>query len=162
MNLYNITNQLQFLMDKAAHTELSEDDRELLHELNMNRTLKLENYAKVIRSLEADVEAYKKEQVDLKRKQIQAERNIEWLKQTALMDLQRHEQKKVKAGIFTWTRINLSPRLQVIDEANVPDRFKETVTEEKILKQQIHEEFLQTGEIFPGTTLQDREAIRLK
>ena len=162
MNLYTISNQLQFLMDKAAHTELSDDDQKLLEELTVSRNVKLENYAKVVRSLEADVQAYKNEQADLKRKQIQAERNIEWLKHTALMDLQKHQQKKAKAGIFTWTHVSLPARLQVINESEVPERFKETYTEEKIMKQAIHEEFLQTGEIFPGTTLQERDSIRLK
>ena len=162
MNLYTISSQLQFLLDKAAHTELSEEDQKLLEELTVSRSVKLENYAKVVRSIEADVEAYKNEQQDLKRKQIQAERNIEWLKTTALIDLQKHNQKKAKAGIFTWTHISLPSRLQVIDESKVPERFKEKVVEEKILKQQIHEEFVQTGEIFPGTTLQERDSIRLK
>lgn len=162
MNLYTISNKLLFLLDKVETGELNEDDQKLLSELNLNRNTKLENYAKVIRSLEADVEAYKKEQTDLKKKQNQAERNIQWLKQEALMDLEKHSQKKIKTGIFTWTKVNLKPRLKVIDESKIPSEFKETYTEERVLKHELQQEFSETGEIIPGTELSVKTSIRLK
>lgn len=162
MNLYDISSELRMLSEKAEADLLTEEDKEQLATLKIERKIKLENYARVIRSLEADVEAYKKELQDLTKKRKRAEANINWLKKEAQADLQKHDQKKMKTGVFTWTRISLAPRLTVVDGDELPLRFKEIRTEEVISKQKIHDEFKETGEIFPGTDLEVKESIRLR
>ena len=162
MNLYDISGKLTFLLEKGQAGELTEEDQIELDNLEMKRSIKLENYAKVIRTLEATAVAYKAEELRLREKRERTEKNIAWLKRSVLSDLYRHNESKVSAGVFNFTRVQYAPKLTVTDEERIPSEFVVVKTEERISKQLINDHFKETGEIIPGTELTTTESLRLK
>ena len=162
MNLYDISSNLAFLIEKGLAEELTEEDQAELDSLKVDRSVKLENYGKVIRTLEATAKAYKEEEQRLRAKRETAEKNIAWLKHSVLSDLERHNQKRITAGVFDFTRVQYAPKLKIVNEDQIPNEFLTSQVVERIDKQLINSHFSATGEILPGTTLSSTESLRIK
>src|SRR5690606_9289213 len=108
---------------------------------------KLENIGKVIRNLEAEVNAYKEEEKRLADKRKSIENNIKNLKQYAEEALRVTGKRKVKAGLFTFSIQKNPPSVVINDEKLIPKQFYVPV-EPKLDKSTIRD-LLKNGESVP-------------
>ena len=132
----------------------------LMKELEGTFDQKAENYCKLIRNLEADAEAYKVEKDRLAKKQKSIENRVEEIKKYL-----QYEASKIietgtsrKVGLFTLAIRNNPEKLEVIDEAYIPDIFKKVYTE---LDKEMIKESLKIGTDVPGARLVSGTSLRI-
>src|SRR5699024_1438734 len=77
---------------------------------------KLENIGKVIRNLEAEAKAFKEEEQRLADRRRSIENNIKHLKQYAENSMIVTGDKKIKAGLFTFSIQKNPPSVQIYNE----------------------------------------------
>jgi len=132
----------------------------LMKELEGTFDQKAENYCKLIRNLEADAEAYKVEKDRLAKKQKSIENRVDEIKKYL-----QYEASKIietgtsrKVGLFTLAIRNNPEKLEVIDEAYIPDIFKKVYTE---LDKEMIKESLKIGTDVPGARLVSGTSLRI-
>ena len=132
----------------------------LMKELEGTFDQKAENYCKLIRNLEADAEAYKAEKDRLAKKQKSIENRVgeikKYLQYEASKIIETGTSRKV--GLFTLAIRNNPEKLEVIDEAYIPDIFKKVYTE---IDKEMIKESLKIGTDVPGARLVRGTSLRI-
>ena len=126
-NLYEITGDLLTLQ---AMLEDSVEDQVLLDTLDAVQgeyEIKLESYCKVIKNLEADIEALKNEAKRLTDKRKLLENNIDRLKKAMFDSMKATGTTKVKSGVFTVAIQKNGGKLPVIVDVDTAYLPKELV-----------------------------------
>ena len=126
-NLYEITGDLLTLQ---AMLEDSVEDQVLLDTLDAVQgeyEIKLESYCKVIKNLEADIEALKNEAKRLTDKRKLLENNIDRLKKAMFDSMKATGTTKVKSGVFTVAIQKNGGKLPVIVDVETAYLPKELV-----------------------------------
>ena len=117
-SLYELTLDAQMLMELLESGEIDEQTfADTLESLDVDS--KIENVCKVIRMLEADAEAYKKEKDRMAQRQKTVENGIQRLKNSLLDYLSATEQKSVKTGIFD-VSMRTADKLNIVDDKSIP------------------------------------------
>ena len=100
--LYEVTGRVLALQDLMLDEDLDEQTiADTIEAIEGEYEIKLENYCKVIKNLEADVEALTKESKRLTDKKKSLENNIKRLKEAMFNSMKATETTKVKGEIFT-------------------------------------------------------------
>lgn len=155
MKLYEIT-------DIYLNLENIDDDIDItaaLAEVDGELEDKLENIAKLIRNLEAEAKAYEDEEKRLKAQKQAAKNRIESLKRYVKGSLETIGKDKVEAGIFKWSLQNGPGRVEITDEAKIPEEY--FVTEVKPLKSEI-KKAIEEGVITEGAEIVRDKSLRLR
>ena len=143
--MYEITADMAFLYELMEQGEL--DPIALRDALNVSKeelAIKLEAYAKVIKEIEAEIDAIKKEKERLDAKLKANENHIKAKKEAMKFGVitAEPETKKIKSGLFTFAVQN-NPKSVVIDEPyieNIPEeylKFKEPEVDKKKIAEHI-------------------------
>lgn len=161
--LYDLTTDMRYVMDLIDDgVENLEGALEITKE---NVENKLEGYAKIIKMYEADVEMFKAEEALLKKKRLTAENNVKRMKNLVEYSLETLGQKKVKAGLYTFSMQNNPASIDVTDVSKIPEEFKtekhEIVVDKRALLKHVKEE-LEKGKEIEGVTLKQTESLRLR
>ena len=165
--LYDITGDLLLLQDML---EDSVDDQVLLDTLEGVQgeyEVKLESYCKVIKNLEADIEALKNEAKRLTDKRKLLENNIDRLKKVMFDSMKATGTAKVKGQLFNVSIQKNGGKIPVNYDkdnknitAHLPDNLV-IVTETPALD--AIRELLEAGKVVEGFTLGERgESLRIK
>lgn len=102
MNLYEVTGNLIAVQNLLETDEFDEETlADTLEAVEGDYEVKLENYCKVIKNLEADVEALKNETKRLTDKKRSLENNIDRLKKAMFESMKQTNTSKVKGQVFT-------------------------------------------------------------
>lgn len=158
MTLYEMTEQGKLLYNLMQENEIDEQTYlDTLQSIGVEE--KLEDYVKVIKSLEADALAVKTEKDRLAEKQKSIERNIERLKERVLQYLDTTESKSAKAGIFE-VRQSESKSVDVYDFLLVPTEYLD-YGEPKPKKAEIAKA-IKAGAEIPGCTLKSKFNLKIK
>jgi hypothetical protein len=120
---------------------------------------KIESYCYVVRNLEAQAEAFKKEKDRLAERERIAKNGIERLKANLLMCLQAVDKKKVDAGTFTVSR-SVSKSVKIFDETGIPEEFL-VYQPAKIDKTSIAKA-LKEGKVVAGAEFEEKENVRIR
>ena len=126
-NLYEITGDLLTLQ---AMLEDNVEDQVLLDTLDAVQgeyEIKLESYCKIIKNLEADIEALKNEANRLTDKRKLLENNIDRLKKAMFDSMKATNTTKVKSGVFTVAIQKNGGKLPVIVDVETAYLPKELV-----------------------------------
>lgn len=165
--LYEITGDLLTLQEML---EDSVDDQVLadtLEAVQGEYELKLESYCKVIKNLEADMEALKNEAKRLTDKRKTLENNVDRLKKAMFDSMKATNTPKVKGQLFTVAiqknggviPINYDKNDKNIT-ANLPDQLVNIVETPNL---EAIRELLEDGKVVDGFTLGERgESLRIK
>ena len=165
--LYELTSDLLVLQEMLEDTV---DDQVLLDTLDAVQgeyEVKLEAYCKVIKNLEADVEALKKEAKKLTEKAKVLENNRDRLKKAMFDSMKATKTAKVKGTLFTVAiqrnggvaPINYDKDNKKIT-ANLPDELVNIVETPNL---EAIRELLEAGKAVEGFTLGERgESLRIK
>ena len=165
--LYEITGgllTLQEMLEDSVDDQVLADTLEAVHG---EYELKLESYCKVIKNLEADMEALKNEAKRLTDKRKTLENNVDRLKKAMFDSMKATNTDKVKGQLFTVAiqknggviPINYDKNDKNIT-ANLPDHLVNIV---KTPNLEAIRELLEAGKVVDGFTLGERgESIRIK
>ena len=165
--LYEITGgllTLQEMLEDSVDDQVLADTLEAVHG---EYELKLESYCKVIKNLEADMEALKNEAKRLTDKRKTLENNVDRLKKAMFDSMKATNTPKVKGQLFTVAiqknggviPINYDKNDKNIT-ANLPDHLVNIVETPNL---EAIRELLEAGKVVDGFTLGERgESIRIK
>lgn len=120
-SLYELTlqaHQLQELLESDVIDEETFNDT--LESLDVET--KIENICKVIRNLESDAEAFKKEKDRLAARQKTAENGVKRLKQSLVDYLSIRMTKSITTGNFK-VSLGSSEKVNIFDESKLPKEF---------------------------------------
>lgn len=157
--LYDLVGQYLEIYNMDIDEETKLDTIEALG-LDEEIEAKAENYAKVIRNLEAENTAYKAEEERLKKKRDTNTKKIEWLKQNLQGAMEITGKMKIKGELFTLSVQN-SKASVVVDEATLPKKYWTKKVTEAPNKKELYD-LLKAGEEIEGATLQENRSLRIK
>lgn len=157
--LYDLVGQYLEIYNMDIDEETKLDTIEALG-LDEEIETKVENYAKVIRNLEAENTAYKAEEERLKKKRDTNSKKIEWLKDHAQEAMEITGKTKIKGELFTLSIQNTKASV-VVDEAKLPEKYWTKKVTEAPNKKELYD-LLKAGEEIEGATLQENRSLRIK
>lgn len=159
MKLYELTND--FRQVQALIEDGGEGLEDTLEAINLAIEDKLENIAKVIKNLEADVDGFKQEEKRLADRRQSIENNIKNLKQYAENTMIVTGNKKIKAGLFTFAIQKNPPSVEIANEDLIPEKYKKTVTTTTIVKKDLLDA-LKEGQVIEGATIKQGKSLRIR
>lgn len=156
--LYDLTNDFQKV--QALIEDGGEGLQDTLESIELAIEDKLENIGKVIRNLEAEAKAFKEEEQRLADRRRSIENNIKHLKQYAENSMIVTGDKKIKAGLFTFSIQKNPPSVRIFNETIVPKNY--FVTPEPKLDKKKVQEAIKNGESVAGVELKQTESLRIR
>lgn len=166
MNLYEVTGNV---LQLQAMLESDEFDAEVLADtmeaVDGEYEYKIEQYCKVIKNLEADMDALKAEAKRLSDKRKVLENNVDRLKKAMFESMKATGKTKVKGAIFTAAIQKNGGKLPVImaegtTTEHLPDQLVKVVETPNL---EAIRELLEAGKVVDGFTLGERgESLRIK
>lgn len=123
--LYEIKGQFKELMEMADECNLTQDDiKDTLEGLDYELEEKADAYAKVIRTLECDVDSVDAEIKRLTDKKRRIQNNISSMKRSLESTMIELGKKKIKTPLFGFNIQKNPPSVNILDESKVPDNFR--------------------------------------
>lgn len=160
MKLYEMTQEYNQLLEMMNDPDASpEAIQEVLSSLEGQIEQKAENIAKVIKSMEADIEAISNEEKRLQAKRKALENHKEGLKQYLQQSLEQVGLNKVKTALFNIGIQNNPASVEIVDEEAIPEVF--VTWEKKILKSDILKQ-LKEGHEIPGVQMKQTRSLRIR
>lgn len=164
MTLYELSNDYMTLLEMAEDPDIDEQAfMDTLAGIEGALEDKADNYAKVIRSLEADAAACDAEAKRLRNKKQTIENNIKRMKSALQFAMQTTGKTKFKTTLFSFG-IRKNPPSVVIDAANVRDFPEQYVIEsEPVLDKKALKDALKAGEDMTGLChLEQSESLSIR
>ena len=160
MNLFELTeNYVKFFTMLEEADEITEELEEMANNLNIAIEEKSDNYVKMIKNLDADVEAYKNQEKQFNKKRKTAENKISWLKKSLQASMEQTGRKKVKTELFTISIQKNTPALDITSEDNIGDEYykvERTLNKKDLLKD------IKEGLIIDGVGIKQSESLRIR
>lgn len=157
--LYELVGQYLDIYNMDIDEETKLDTIEALG-LDEEIETKAENYAMVIRNLEAENTAYKDEEERLKKKRETNTKKIEWLKRNLQGAMEVTGKTKIKGKLFTLSVQN-SKASVIVDEASLPKKYWTKKITESPNKKKLYE-VLNEGKKVKGASLQENRSLRIR
>lgn len=160
MNLFELTeNYIKFFTEFENADEITEEMQEMANNLNVEIEGKCDNYGKMIKNLEADVEAYKNQEKIFNEKRKVAENKVKWLKQNLQASMELQGRKKVKTDLFSFNIQKNAPSLEITSEDNIDDSYY--IVERKLDKRALLGD-IKEGLIVDGVEIKQTESLRIR
>lgn len=159
-NIYELTQNYRNLMELLENEEVEADLLQSAFLQNQDDIKdKAENYCKIIKSLEADVSAFKEEEKRIANKRKSLENRIAMLKANLYEAMKATEQSKIKGKLFTLNIQKNPPSLNVSDIGLLPKEFiiNTPSADTKAIK-----DALKNGELIEGCELRVGESLRIR
>ena len=160
MNLFELTeNYVKFFTMLEEVDEITEELEEMANNLNIAIEEKSDNYVKMIKNLDADVEAYKNQEKIFNKKRKTAENKIAWLKKNLQSSMELQGRKKVETGLFTISIQKNTPSLDITSEENIGDEYykiERTLNKRDLLND------IKEGLIIDGVGIKQSESLRIR
>jgi len=160
MKLYELTQNYLNLLDLLDNPEVPKEIIEnALEEVEGTFEDKAENIVKLIRSVEAEVKAYKDEEDRLSTRRKTLENKVISLKGYLESSLKTIGKQEIKGKLFTLKIQKNAPSVVIDDVNTIPKKYLEVV--EKVDKKEIKED-LKNGLEIPGVKLEATESLRIR
>lgn len=160
MNLFELTeNYVKFFTEFENADEVTEEMQEMADNLNVEIEEKCDNYAKMIRNLEADIEDFKNQEKIFNEKRKSAENKVKWLKQNLQASMELQNRKKVKTDLFSFNIQKNTPSLEITNEKNIDDSYYRV---ERILNKKELLKDIKEGLIVDGVEIKQTESLRIR
>lgn len=164
LTLYNITNKFVDLMDKAENGELTEEEyNKLGEELALELQNKSSNIIGYVRNSELLIEAMKAEEKRISDLRKVAENKTERFKQYVKENMEKLGLEKIQTELGTLSIARNPISVEIENEEEIPDEFKNIIQTVKIDKTAIKKHFKETGEVITGVQIvDDKTSLRIK
>ena len=150
--LYDIRENVRWIQDQAGMTELSEDQETELKQIKEDREVLLEEYVKMVKNLESDIEVFAEAEREFRDKKHRAQKNVEYLRKQIVMDLMDNSEHKKRVGHFTIGTARKPGKIVVKNDGLVSDDFKKVKVE--VSKAAIKDYIKATGEVPDGVFIE--------
>lgn len=158
--LYELTHQYQELLELITESEQDHPGfRDTLEAIEDAIEIKLENTAKLIKTIEAEAKALKFEEDRLKKRRQALENNAGRLKDYAEQSLIATGKERIKGQTFTLRLQYNPPSVQVIDEKLIPAHY--LVEQQPSIDKKGILEDLKNEIAVEGATLQRVRSLRI-
>lgn len=158
-NLFELTSSLKYIHDHAD--ELDEQTlNDTLESIQEPLEEKVDNIAKLLKSLDSDVKSFKEEEKRLKERRQTIENNIKRIKERTEYDLKTVGLSKVQGKTFTVSIQKNKVSVNIPDETKVPEQYL-VPQPGKPNKKEILED-LQNGDEFDWAELVQTESLRVR
>ena len=160
-SLYELTEQFQELLSMALDPDVDEQAlADTMEGIECEIEEKADGYAKVIKSLEADVEALKAEEARLagRRKNISA--NIDRMKRALESSMRATGKTKFKTTLFSFGIQKNPPALKIDNPDRVPAEFlipQDPEVDSAAIKKELKE-----GVVYDWCHLEQSESLRIR
>ena len=157
--LYELVGQYLELMEMAEEA----DDQvfmDTLDGIEGEIEEKAENYAKVIRMLDGDVECIDKEIKRLQEKKKTIGNNVKRIKESLYMAMVTTGKKKFKTALFSFGIQKNPASVSVEDEKLIPERFWKQ--QDPVLDKKLLSDFLKENGDMPYAKLVQSESLRIR
>lgn len=163
-NIYELSTEYAALM---AEYEMAEDEERraevwaMIDALQDDIADKAEAYARIMRNMQAEADAYKAEAQRLQKRQKAAENAVEQLKGRLLNAMQAVGANEISTTIGKW-RVQMNPwSVNVLDDAAVPAEYH-IPQPDKIDKAAILKHFKASGELLTGVEMTQTAGLRFR
>lgn len=163
-NLYEITNSFAELMSKAEEGELTEEEyNKIGEELAVQLQAKSSDIIGYYQNENALIEA-----IDTQIKRLQdlkkvKQNSIDRFKKYVKENMERLEIQKIETELGTLSIAKSPISVEIVNEDEIPEEFKDTITTVKTNKKKISDNFKATGEIPNGVVIHtDNTNLRIK
>jgi uncharacterized membrane protein YheB (UPF0754 family) len=157
--LYELTSEY----NRIFETMTEESDFEMLEEILTNIEeefeVKAENVAKLIKSLDGDIKAYKEEVDRLNARKKTIENHQDRLKTYLEANMKATGKDKIKGNVFTLAMQNNPPRAVIDSEEDIPEQYK--TVEIHIEKKELLDDLKQGKEV-PGAHMEQSQSLRIR
>jgi hypothetical protein len=164
LTLYNLSaNYLQaldFLTDPEADLP-AEAVKDTLEALAGELEDKAINVAKFLRNMEAAAEAIKAAEAEMAKRRKALESRAQWMKDYLKGNMEHSGITKIECPYFKLSVQSNPPTVNILDEATIPDQFKEQVVSWKIDKTAVKKAIL-AGQSVAGVSLVNGTRLVIK
>ena len=164
LTLYQVSSQyvqaLDFLTDPEQNLPI-EAVNGTLEALTGELEEKAINVAMCLKNMETTAEAIKNAETEMAKRRKALEKRVQWLKDYLKDNMLHTGISKIECPYFKLAIQNNPPSVNLIDEAAIPEKFKEKVITWKIDKPAI-KEAIQSGEVVPGATLTNGKRLAIR
>ncbi len=123
--LYELTSQYNQIFQSITESDSDlEQLEELLTNIEEEFDIKAENIAKLIRSLDGDIKAYKEEADRLATRKEVTENRQKRLKDYLETNMKAMGKENIKGSIFSLTMQNNPPKVVIDNEKVIPKKYK--------------------------------------
>ena len=151
LSLYEITNAFPALMENEEITE--EDKNKIKEELTILLQQKSQNVIGYVRNNELTIEAMKEEEDRIASDRKVLENKLTKFKQYIKECMENNGITKITTSLGTLSIAKSPASVEIINEDEVPNEFKQEVVTVKIDKTKIRNNFKETGEIPQGVNI---------
>jgi len=163
-NIYELSTEYAALM---AEYEMAEDEERraevwaMIDALQDDIADKAEAYARIMRNMQAEADAYKAEAQRLQKRQKAAENAVEQLKGRLLNAMQAVGANEISTTIGKW-RVQMNPwSVNILDDAAIPAEYH-IPQPDKIDKAAILKHFKASGELLNGVEMTQTAGLRFR
>lgn len=157
--LYELTQQYNQIFNTIAEESDFEQLEQILSGIEEAFEIKAENIAKLIKSLDGDIEAYKKEVDRLSTRKKTLENYQDRMKVYLETNMKAIGKENIKGNIFTFFIQNNPPKVIVDNEKYIPKKYKsiEIHIDKKALL-----DSLKNGEKIKGAHMEQSASLRIR
>lgn len=164
MKLYEIEQSIEAALNELYETvdeetgEVNADVFQKIEALNIERETKIENIACVIKNMRVDSNALKEEEEYLHKRRMAIDKKIENLVNFLTEHVGTDEKFKFTRATVAYHK---SEAVNVLDESEIPMKYKAVETNVKVLKADIKKD-LKAGVEVAGAELETRHSLQIK
>lgn len=161
LSLYQITNAFPMLIEQE---EMSEEDKKIIEkELIELLQQKSQNLIGYTRNIELTIESMKNEEKRISEQRKVLENRLIKFKEYVKGCMEKSGFTKIETELGSLTITKNPVSVEIINEAEIPEKFKEEVITIKIDKTAIRNHFKETGEIPSGVNINTQNtSLRIK
>ena len=161
MNLYELTENYRNLQELLDNPEIDQEIiTNALDEVGEQLEEKAENIAKLIKTLEVEVNGYKTEEKRLADRRKTLENRITGLKSYIDAAMKATGKKKFKGQLFSFNIQKNPPSVNITDSTLIPKEYY--IEQEPVLDKKTVLAELKNGVIVPGAELKQTESLRIR
>ena len=162
-SLFNLTSdylKVKRMEEEGADPELI---RDTLESIDSDIEVKADNYVGLIKQLEAEIEAVKKEEMRLSELKRSKSNLINHLKTNLQEMMEATGKERFKTDLHSFYIQNNPMSLEITDESNIPMQFVEEVTERKINKKELLK-YLKSEDVeaIEGVVIKQTKGVRFR
>lgn len=164
MKLYELTDGYITLLSQLEDAETEAEQQQIVQailDVETDIAIKAENYARLKKNAEAEVESLEKEIKRLQAKKDAAKNLVKRVTEYLLYAMNIAGATEIRTSIGKWKIQKNNPSVMILDETKVPARF---LIEQapQIDKAAILREYRATKEEFPGVAIVRTEGVRFR
>ncbi len=160
MKLYELTGNYLILQQMLEEAEDQQAILDTIESIEAVIEEKADNYARIIKNLEADIAGIKTEEQRLADKRRTLENNVKWLKGNLEESMRATGKTKFKTTLFSFGIQKNPPSVEILDENKIPAEY--LIPQNPVVDKKAILAALREGKEFDFAQLKQGESLRIR